>query len=160
MRSMKAIAAMASNRVIGNHGKIPWHLPADFRWFKQNTLGQVVVMGRKTFESIGRPLPGRQTIVLSRSLPKSSAVPVAHSLEELLPLIEEDPREIWVAGGAEVYTLLLPHCSDLWITHVKQEIAGDAFFPPFENRFVRLGEVEDTPEFTIVHYQNRNRLLA
>ncbi len=157
---MKAIAAMASNRVIGNHGKIPWHLPADFRWFKQNTLGQIVVMGRKTFESIGRPLPGRQTIVLSRTLPQSSAVPVASSVEALLPMVEDDPREIWVAGGAEVYTLLLPHCSDLFMTHVKQEVSGDALFPLFENRFVRLGEVEDTPEFTIVHYQNRNRLLA
>ncbi len=160
MRSLKAIAAMASNRVIGNHGKIPWHLPADFRWFKQNTLGQVVVMGRKTFESIGRPLPGRQTIVLSRSLTHLPTVAVARSIEDLLPMIEDDPREIWVAGGAEVYALLLPHCSDLFMTHVKQEVAGDALFPPFEDRFVRLGEVEDTPEFTLVHYQNRNRLLA
>lgn len=160
MRTLKAIAAMSTNRVIGNHGNIPWYLPSDFQWFKQNTLGQIVVMGRKTHESIGRPLPGRQTMVLSRSPTAIHGVEVFTSLETLFHRIQDDPREVWVAGGAEVYALLLPQCSDLFLTRVKQTVAGDVFFPVFEDRFTLVAEVADTPEYTIDHYLNRNRLLA
>lgn len=160
MRPLKAIAAMATNRVIGHGGRIPWHLPADFRWFKHCTMGQVLVMGRKTFESIGRALPGRQTIVLTRSDFARPGVLVVHSLDELSQRVESDPREVWVAGGAETYSLLLPYCSDLFLTLVKQEVDGDCLFPRFEELFVLLSEVEENSDFRILHYTNRDRLLA
>src|SRR5277367_2048684 len=105
-----AIAAMSENRVIGNQGKIPWHLPEDFRWFKHKTMGGTLVMGRKTFESIGKPLPRRKTIVLSRDA-KFSAVDTyldITSLEQALPAL---PAPYWICGGAEIYRQLLEKCS-------------------------------------------------
>ena len=160
VRPLKAIAALSQNRVIGDQGRIPWHLPSDFKWFKQNTLGQTLVMGRKTFESIGRPLPGRQTIVLSRGGAVHPGVTQVRDLDQLAMAVESDPREVWVAGGAAIYSLLLPWCSDLFLSWVHRTVAGDTFFPPFENQFVPIAEVLQDPEFTVIHYQNRNRLLA
>ena len=151
---------MAENRVIGAGGSIPWHLPADFRWFKQATMGQILVMGRRTFESIGRPLPGRETVVLSRS---GFTAPGTRSVADeaaLAAAVDDDPRDVWVAGGAEIYALLLPRCSDLFLTRVKSTVRGDAFFPPFEDRFIPVAEVMDNDEFTVMHLQNRDRLLA
>src|SRR5271166_2104453 len=100
MKHFKAIAAMSENRVIGDGGKIPWHLPEDFKWFKSTTMGHVIVMGRKTFESIGRPLPGRETIVLSRSGFKHPGVRTVSALSQIDPSGEE--RDIFICGGAEV----------------------------------------------------------
>ena len=101
----RAIAAMAENRVIGNQNTIPWHLPEDFKWFKNTTMGATLLMGRKTFESIGRPLPGRQTIILSRSqfsIPNTVTVQTIDSIEAVAT-----SDTIWVAGGAEIYQLML-----------------------------------------------------
>ena len=152
MPHFKAIAAMSLNRVIGAGGKIPWHLPEDFRWFKRMTSGNVIVMGRKTFESIGKPLPDRTTIVLSRSSFSHPGVQTVHRLEELPGLA--GGRQVFICGGADVYAQALPLCSDLYLTLVKREVEGDAFFPPFEDRFVWVEEIRDTPEFRIVHYRN------
>ena len=99
MKKIKAIAAMAENRVIGNKGVIPWHLPEDFRWFKQATMGGVLVMGRKTFESIGKPLPGRETYVLSRTTRSIEGVHNFSNLD-ILQKIDTD-KTIWIAGGAK-----------------------------------------------------------
>ena len=129
----RAIAAMAENRVIGNHNAIPWHLPEDFKWFKKTTMGQTLLMGRKTFDSIGRPLPGRQTIILSRnqlSIPNTQTVNTIESIESVAT-----SDIIWIAGGAEIYQLMLPKCSDLYLTRVHQRPVGDTFFPEFENHF-------------------------
>ena len=148
-----AIAAMSLNRVIGRGREIPWHLPEDFKFFKQTTMGHVLVMGRRTFESIGRPLPGRETIVLSRSGFAHPGVRCVGSLDALpLPTPE---RKVFICGGAEIYRQALPLCSDLYLTLVKREVEGDAFFPPFEDQFERVAQVSDTPEFTIFHYRNR-----
>jgi len=155
VKPLKAIAAMSRNRVIGAGNKIPWHLPEDFQWFKQMTTGHVIVMGRKTFESIGKPLPNRETVVLSRSQFSHPGVKTVRSLEELAALAGE--REIFICGGAQVYAQALPLCSDLYLTLVKREVAGDAFFPPFEDRFELVEEIRDTPEFKILHYRNRAR---
>jgi len=152
MKPFKAIAAMSLNRVIGAGNKIPWHLPEDFKWFKQMTTGQVIVMGRKTFESIGKPLPNRDTIVLSRSDFQHPGVKTARSLEELPALAAE--RAVFICGGAEVYAQALPLCSDLYLTQVKRHVEGDTFFPPFEDRFESVGEIRDSPEFKILHYRN------
>src|SRR6266446_2125052 len=103
MKPLKAIAAMALNRVIGAGNKIPWHLPADFKWFKQMTTGQVVVMGRRTFESIGKPLPNRTTVVLTRS---PQPIPGAQVMADLTRLVAAGPtfagRQIFICGGAQV----------------------------------------------------------
>jgi dihydrofolate reductase len=152
--NFKAIAAMSLNRVIGAGNQIPWHLPEDFKWFKATTTGHVIVMGRKTFESIGRPLPNRTTIVLSRSEWSHPGVETVRSLEELPTPTAE--RQVFICGGAQIYEQALPLCSDLYLTLVKREVAGgDAFFPPFEDRFELVEEVRDTPEFKILHYRNR-----
>ena len=153
MKFFKAIAAMSLNRVIGAGNKIPWHLPEDFKWFKQMTTGHVIVMGRKTFESIGRPLPNRTTVVLSRSRSNHPDLHTIHSLEELSALTGE--RQVFICGGAQIYTQALPQCSDLYLTLVKREVEGDAFFPPFEDRFDLAEEIRDGPEFKILHYRNR-----
>ncbi len=152
MRSFQAIAAMSLNRVIGRAGQIPWHLPEDFKWFKHLTMGHVLVMGRRTFESIGRPLPGRQTIVLTRSGWQHPGVTTAAGLGAL-PLPSGDSRTVFICGGAEVYAQALPLCSDLYLTRLKRAVEGDAFFPSFEDRFQLVAELRDTPDFTILHYR-------
>jgi len=153
MKHFKAIAAMSLNRVIGAGNKIPWHLPEDFKWFKQTTTGHVIVMGRKTFESIGKPLPNRETIVLSRSQFQFPGVKTIRSLDELKSLAGD--RQIFICGGAQIYAQALPLCSDLYLTLVKREVEGDTFFPPFEERFELVEEIHDAPEFKILHYRNR-----
>lgn len=153
MKHFKAIAAMSLNRVIGNGNQIPWHLPEDFKWFKQMTTGNVVVMGRKTFESIGKPLPNRETIVLSRSAFIFPGVKTIQSLDELSPLMAD--RQVFICGGAQIYEQTLPLCSDLYLTLVKREVTGDAFFPAFEDRFELVEEIRATPEFKILRYRNR-----
>ena len=150
---MKAVAAMSLNRVIGRDGQIPWHLPEDFKWFKRLTTGQVVLMGRKTFASLGKPLPNRTNLVLSRRAGKIEGATVLHDLAAL-SANHFKPREIFVIGGAEIYAQLLPRCTDLYLTVVQREVAGDTFFPPFEESW----ELLDTPlrheEFEVRHYRN------
>ena len=147
---------MSLNRVIGSGNKIPWHLPDDFKWFKKLTTGQVVIMGRKTFESIGKPLPNRTTVVLSRS---GFSHPHAVTVAGLAALDGNDPafagREIFVCGGADIYRQALSRCSDLYLTLVKRVVEGDTFFPPFEERFDLVEQIVDGPDFKILHYRNR-----
>jgi dihydrofolate reductase len=153
-KPFKAIAAMSLNRVIGAGNKIPWHLPEDFKWFKKMTTGQVIVMGRKTYESIGKPLPNRTTIVLSRSQLDSPGVRIVEDLKQLDALESEfGGREIFICGGARVYEQALPLCSDLYLTLVKRNVEGDTFFPEFEDRFALKEEILDEPEFKILHYR-------
>ena len=191
MKYFKAIAAMSLNRVIGAGNKIPWHLPEDFKWFKQTTMGNVVVMGRKTFESLGRPLPSRKNMILTRrpqSLIKKhpqifgqyhewrggqhlkrayqfhfsklgekveTEIFIFKSLDKLDP--KEFPNDIFICGGAEIYQQALPLCSDLYLTVVKREVeGGDAFFPPFEDKFDLFATIRDEPEFKILHYRHRS----
>ena len=147
----RAIAAMAENRVIGNQNTIPWHLPEDFKWFKNTTMGATLLMGRKTFESIGRPLPGRQTIILSRSqfsIPNTVTVQAIDSIEAVAT-----SDTIWVAGGAEIYQLMLPKCSDLYITRVHQKPDGDTFFPKFEDSFTLDTVLESNTQFSIERWK-------
>ncbi len=144
---------MSQNRVIGQGNKIPWHLPEDFQWFKKMTTGQVVVMGRKTFESIGRPLPNRTTIVLSRSPFRYPGVQTFSDLR--LIDLDAEGRDIFICGGAQIYEQTLPLCSDLYLTLVKRHVAGDVLFPPFEEWFEPQEEIRDGPDFRITHYRNR-----
>jgi dihydrofolate reductase len=154
LKYFNAIAAMSQNRVIGQGGKIPWHLPEDFKWFKKMTTGQVVVMGRKTFESIGKPLPNRTTVILSR---RNFSHAGARTAADLSQVDWTEPglagREVFICGGAQVYAQTLPLCSDLYLTVVKRVIEGDAFFPPFEDQFEPVKEILDCAEFKILHYR-------
>jgi len=152
MSNFNAIVAMSENRVIGKDGRIPWHLSEDLKWFKKTTLNNVVVMGRKTFESIGRPLPQRDNVVLSRSGFAVPGVIVVRSLEEIIEIFPQ--REIFICGGAQVYSLALPYCSTLYVTYVKGVYEGDTFFPPFESAFEQESVISEFETHKVVKYKN------
>jgi len=150
---MIAVAAMAANRVIGAGGKIPWHVPEDLRWFKELTVGGTLLMGRVTYDSIGRPLPGRKTIILSRQDGlRVSGVEVIRDLSQLRGA--ETQGEVFVVGGAEVYRVTLPFCRDLYLTEVRRDVEGDRRMPVFEDLFRFSAVLRETPEMRIVHYVN------
>jgi len=126
--TISIIVAMSSNRVIGLNNALPWRLPADLKRFKQLTMGHSLIMGRKTFESIGRPLPGRTTIVVTnRSDYERDGVQVVHSIEEALSRTTDD--EVFIAGGAEIYRQTIDRTDKLYLTVIEKQFAGDAFFP-------------------------------
>jgi dihydrofolate reductase len=125
------LAAVGANRVIGRDGAMPWHLPEDLEHFKDTTIGHTMVMGRKTFDSIGRALPGRRTIVITHQQGwHAPSVEVAHSLSEALALA--GPTEVFVVGGSEVYRQAMPFADRMMLTEIEQSPEGDTFFPPFE----------------------------
>jgi len=160
-KAFKAIAAMSLNRVIGAGNRIPWHLPEEFRWFKKMTVGQVIVMGRKTFESIGKPLPNRTMIVLTRSAVPIQGVEIASELDQIDPANPAfKGREVFICGGAQIYQLALPRCSDLYLTQVNRTVDGDAFFPAFEDAFELVEEVMARPEFKVLHFQRTGSAKA
>ncbi|TVQ41648.1 MAG: type 3 dihydrofolate reductase [Wenzhouxiangella sp.] len=145
MPELTLIAAMARNRVIGANGGMPWHLPADLAHFKQTTFGHPVLMGRKTFESIGRPLPGRRNIVLSRAGPDlPDGVEQAESLELVLDRLG-DADSLMVIGGGEIYRLALPLASRLVLTFIDADIEGDTRFPEFSRRDWQLSRMQARP---------------
>ena len=125
---------MDRNHLIGNKNQLPWHLPADFAHFKSVTMGKPIVMGRKTYESIGKPLPGRTNIVLSRK-PDSQfeGVECVSSFAEAVALVP-DAQEIMVIGGSTIYEMLLPEVNRLYFTYVDAEFEGDAWFPDFDEK--------------------------
>ena len=151
MKNWIAIAAMAENRVIGLGNQIPWHLPADFKWVKKRTIGNTLLMGRKTFDSIGKPLPNRKTVVLSRqSGLEIPGVEVIHQLEELDSI--QIRGNLYIAGGSEIYRMALPQCKELYLTQVKGEFEGDTFFPEFEMDFKIHELIEENASFSIYHF--------
>ena len=142
---------MTPDRMIGRDGSLPWHLPADLAFFKRSTTGHAIVMGRKTYESIGRPLPRRRNIVLTRD-PSWSApgVETIHRPEELydLPGVAEQDH-VFIIGGAEIYAAFLPQLDELLVSHVFAHHAGDTCFPPFEDRFHASELLESHDEFEV-----------
>lgn len=126
------IAAMSLNRVIGHNGKIPWHIAGEQNRFQQITTGHTIIIGRKTYESIGRPLPGRTNIVITRS--KDYSAPgciVVESLDAALNKCARDETEAFICGGEQIYHLALPIVHKIYLTIIQQEIIGDTFFPEF-----------------------------
>jgi len=148
----KVIAAMAENRVIGADGGIPWRLPEDFKWVKQCTLEQTIVMGRRTWESLGKPLPRRHHVVISRTL---EAVPEGVGLLRSLDELEtyDAPGEIWIFGGAEIYRQAMDRVGELYLSLVHQQPTGDTFFPPFEAEFAEPEVICEAEGFTIYRYR-------
>ena len=129
------IAAMAHDRVIGKDNQMPWHLPADLAHFKRVTLGKPVLMGRKTFESIGRPLPGRRNLVISRNPGyQAEGIEVVGSIEAALALLANSAvAELMVIGGGHLYAEMLPSANCLYLTRIDLEVEGDTRFPAFDD---------------------------
>lgn len=141
--NISLIAAMASNRVIGIDGQLPWRLPAELAHFKRVTLGKPVLMGRKTFESLGKPLPQRLNIVLSRQRDfAAEGVIVVHTIEEAIAAAvrSEAGQELMVIGGANIYEQFLPLATTMYLTKVEASVEGDAFFPTFSDHEWQLTE--------------------
>ncbi len=129
---LSIIAAMSANRVIGRNNDLPWRLPADWKRFKSLTMEHHLIMGRKTFESIGQPLPGRTTVVITHQTDYApEGVLVAHSVEQALQMAAGDD-EVFVAGGAQIYQQVLPRADRLYLTSIHEDFEGDTNFPDFE----------------------------
>jgi len=154
------VAALARNRAIGRNNSMPWRLPEDLKRFKHLTMGHAVIMGRKTFESIGSALPGRSNIVITRSRDWSpTGCVVVHSLEAALAASEES-REVFVIGGAQVYALAMPYAQHLYMTEIERDFPGDTFFPELERSHWREVSRErhisggaDTFDYAFVEYE-------
>lgn len=149
------IAAIGRNRVIGKDGVLPWHIPQDLKRFKQLTTGYTVLMGRRTFESLGKPLPRRRNVVVtSRPIP---GVETFHSVNGALQVLAEEEK-VFVIGGARLYGRLLREADELYLTFVHLDVDGDSYFPEYEeviqNHFREVHR-EEHGDFTFVDYQRR-----
>lgn len=155
MTDIVLIAAVARGGVIGDGRAIPWHLPADLAYFKRTTMGHPVIMGRATFDSIGFPLPGRRTIVVTRQPGWHHAgVEVAHSVSEALALAGP-VGPVFVAGGGQIYAEAMPVAARLLITHVEQDAAGSVTFPPIDERLWRRSWTEPHDGYAFAEYLRR-----
>ncbi len=147
------IAALSINHVIWKDNTLPWHYPEDLKHFKKMTTGKTIVMGRKTYESIGKPLPNRTNIVLTRNIERTTDwVQVINSIDSLLERYQDSPEELMVIWGEQIYKLFLPYTSKLYLTQVKKEIEGDAFFPDFRDWFSEK-ERREYDEYDFVEYE-------
>lgn len=147
-----AAVAMTPNQVIGKDGGMPWHLPEDLSIFRKLTTGHPLLMGRKTFDSIKRPLPHRQNIVLTRDRNwQTEGVTVIHQPEEILELPLMD-KNIFIIGGADIFSLYLPLIDNLFISQIHDEYAGDTYFPSFKEQFPHRTKEEAYPAFTLWKY--------
>lgn len=153
MSRLIAIVAMTPQRIIGRNGTLPWHLPEDLAFFKRTTSGHAIVMGRKTYESIGKPLPKRRNIVLTRD-PAWSApgVEVIHSPAGLASITAPD-ETVFVIGGAEIYAAFLDHLDEVLVSHVFENYPGDTSLPVFEPAFADPEIVESHAAFEVRRYQ-------
>lgn len=149
---LTAVVAMDPNRLIGANGTLPWHLPDDLAFFKRTTLGHTILMGRKTFESIGRPLPKRRNIVITRDLSWTHwGVEVIHNPEDIVKI----EGHIFVIGGAEIYAALAPFIDEWLVSHVHEIHEGDTYLADFEADFPIIETVEQHLSFTVRRYQRK-----
>src|SRR5690606_5122657 len=140
---LSIIVAVSANNAIGKNNQLLWHLPADLKHFKNITSGHTIIMGRKTYESIGKPLPHRRNIVITRQPQLQLAgVEIVHSLDEALALCQNE-AEVFVIGGAEIYRQALPLCQRIYLTRVHKHFDGDAFFPELDYETWQEIEKED-----------------
>ena len=161
---LSIIVAKSKNNIIGKENKIIWSLPADLKRFKELTTGHVVIMGRKTFESLGKILPNRKHIIFSQNLDlkiNDENVQVVHSMLEIQEYIEND-EENFVIGGAMIYNLLMPHVTKMYVTEINQEFEGDAFFPKINpevwkevSREKGIKDEENPLDFDYVIYERK-----
>ncbi len=124
------------NRVIGQDNKMPWHIPNELAYFKEKTMGKAIVMGRSTFESIGRPLPGRLNIVITRNTSYiAEGVTVVHSIAEAIEVANKHHEEVMIIGGEQIFKEVLPYADLLYITLIEHEFKGDTFFPSYKQNW-------------------------
>lgn len=162
--TVSAIAAMAANRVIGKNGTLPWRIPEDFKFFKDMTMNHIMVMGRKTFESLGGPLPGRLHVVISRQKDyQPEGAVVFHSIPDALEFCKSQTAqwgdEVFIIGGGEIYSQALPFTDRIYLTEIAEPFEGDAKFPEFEPQ--EFEEIERKPrakpvKFDFVTYQRKS----
>lgn len=158
MTTISLIAAIGQNNELGNNNQLPWHLSADLKYFREQTKGKPVIMGRKTYDSIGRPLPQRENIIISRN--QSLKIEGCHcctSIEEALSLAKTFTQdEIMVIGGGEIYKIALPLANKLYLTEVKKQVKADAYFPAIDKSLwqekSRLPQEENGIHFDFVIY--------
>jgi len=157
---LSLIVAAAQNGVIGRDNQLPWHLPQDLKYFKANTLGKPIVMGRKTFDSIGKPLPGRTNIVITRQANwHAQGVLVAQSVEDALAIgcaVRDEQQqlanEIMVIGGAEIYRSALPIASRVYLTRIHADVEGDAYFPELPgDQWQKISETSGDADASVSH---------
>jgi len=130
---LSLIWAMDENRLIGNDNALPWHLPADLAFFKRTTMGKPIIMGRKTFDSIGRALPGRQNIIITRNTSfTAEGCDIANSIEQAMSLVSEEVQEAMLIGGASLYLPSLEHADVLYLTQIHHAFSGDTWFPEID----------------------------
>jgi dihydrofolate reductase len=160
--SLSIICAMDENRLIGKNNELPWHLPADLAFFKQNTLGKPILMGRKTYESIGRPLPGRQNIIITSNVDyRIEGCDICQSIDEALELAA-DQQEIMLIGGASLYQQTLDKAQQLYLTRIHSSFEGDAWFPEFNLddwievwREDRFADEKNQYDFSFIKYSRK-----
>ena len=161
-QQLSMIVAMAKNRTIGVNNTLPWRCPEDLKHFKALTMGHHMIMGRKTFDSIGKPLPGRTTVVVTRDRSlKIDGCVIAHSLQDAIKACASDTRT-FIVGGADIYAQALQLADTLYITEIQQDVEGDAHFPEFDknmwretSREVRAQETPQPLQYHFVTYQRR-----
>jgi dihydrofolate reductase len=141
------IVAMDTKSAIGKNNELPWHLPADLAFFKKVTMGNPIVMGRKTFESIGKALPGRENVVVTRDRHyKAEDCTIIHSVDKISEIESNSNEEVFVIGGAEIFKETFPIADRLYITLIEEEFDGDTFFPPFNHEEWELKSREKGPK--------------
>ena len=148
-RIFTAVAAMSCNGVIGNNGQLPWHLSEDLKFFKKLTYGSPVIMGRKTYESIGRPLPGRKNIVISSNPNVEGNIETHQSIEDLIKAYKDSTESLFIIGGAQIYSALLNWTKEIYLTYIYKEYSGDTYFPKIDNDFKLNGIEFKTEEFEV-----------
>lgn len=151
--AINLIVAMTKDRVIGKPNALPWHISDDLKRFKRITNGQTVIMGRNTYESIGRPLPNRYNIVLSHESEDIEGVKVCNSLDEGLEVAKQTSREIFIIGGASVYKQALSKVDAMYVSHIKNDYEGTVFFPEYDESEWKEGDKEEYDEFVAITYK-------
>ena len=149
---------MTKNRVIGKDNSLPWHIPEDLKNFKELTTENAVIMGRKTWESIPekfRPLPNRNNIVISRNMNSLEGIDVCSSVEEALEKAKSYDKEIFIIGGSSIYEQFLPLTDKMYISYLKEEYAGDTYFPNFNKEDWEIIERKDFAEFEFIVYERK-----
>jgi len=147
------IAGMTASRIIGLEGKLPWNIPEDLKNFKRLTSNSVVIMGRKTYESIGRPLPNRENIVVSRTMEETSGIVVCRSFEEAITKAKSFGKEVFLIGGNSIYREGLKVADKMYLSWIKKEYSGDTYFPEFDSSLWKVVKSQDFGEFVLKEYE-------
>ncbi|MDD3383721.1 MAG: dihydrofolate reductase [Bacilli bacterium] len=154
---IKIIVALGKNRLIGKDNSLPWDIKSDLNHFKKTTLNHTIIMGEKTYESLGRPLPNRENVVLTLVKgydPHSDRVKVQNDFNEIVKRYEKSEDVLFVIGGAQIYKLFLPYTSEMVVSYIKGDYEGNIYFPEFEDLF-RVYNIENHDDFDVYYYRRK-----